>query len=120
MSAPEPGTQTHGLPIPDLSGSVPTSAEARAKRRIAALEGELETLRQERGTKQRKTTYYVAQGRAVRRTVVLYTGLEDLIAENDRRYEDSMNDSEEDAATSEQNRLQRGEGSSTQLRVQLI
>ncbi|KAG1759868.1 hypothetical protein EDD22DRAFT_826086 [Suillus occidentalis] len=107
MSAPEPGTQTHGLVIPDLSGSVPTSAEARAKRRIAALEDELETMRQERGTKQRKTTYYVAQGRAVRRTVVLYTSLEDLITENDRRYEESVNDSGEDA-TLEQNRLQRG------------
>jgi hypothetical protein len=45
----------------------------------------------------RKTTYYVAQGRAVRRTVVLYTSLEDLITENDRRYEESVNDSGEDA-----------------------
>jgi hypothetical protein len=35
----------------------------------------------------RKTTYYVAQGRAIRRMVVLYTSLEDLIGENDRRYE---------------------------------
>jgi hypothetical protein len=39
---------------------------------------------------ERKTTYYVAQGRAVRRMVVLYTGLEDLVAENDRRYEDGL------------------------------
>ncbi|KAG1759338.1 hypothetical protein EDD22DRAFT_906415 [Suillus occidentalis] len=107
MSMPESGTQTHGLVLPDLSGSVPTSAEARAKRRIAALEEELETIRQERGTKQRKTTYYVAQGRAVRRTAVLYTSMEDLIAENDRRYEESVNDSGEDA-TPEQNRLQCG------------
>jgi hypothetical protein len=36
---------------------------------------------------ERKTTYYVAQGRAIRRTTVLYASLEDLIAENDRRYE---------------------------------
>lgn len=36
----------------------------------------------------RKTTYYVAQGRAIRRMVALYTNLDDLIAENDRRYEE--------------------------------
>jgi hypothetical protein len=36
---------------------------------------------------ERKTTYYVAQGRAIRRMVVLYTSLESLIDENDRRYE---------------------------------
>jgi hypothetical protein len=92
---------------PDLSGAVPVSAEARAKRRIAALEEELQTMQRERGTKQRfvthvmllapclllidshrKTTYYVSQGRAIRRMVVLFTSLEDLIAENDRRYEE--------------------------------
>lgn len=38
--------------IPDLSGAIPTS-EARSKRRIASLEGELEMFRQEKGTKQR-------------------------------------------------------------------
>ncbi|KAG0692223.1 hypothetical protein DFH29DRAFT_882801 [Suillus ampliporus] len=48
-------------------------------------EEELETLRQDRGTKLRKTTYYVAQGRAICRMVVLYTSLEDLISENDHR-----------------------------------
>jgi len=34
--------------------------------------------------------YYVSQGRAIRRLVALYTPIEDLIAENDRRceYED--------------------------------
>jgi hypothetical protein len=37
----------------DPSQPIPTSTKARAKRRIAALEEELETLRQERGTKQR-------------------------------------------------------------------
>jgi len=59
MSAPEPDNQTHGPVIPDLSGAVPTSAEARAKRRIAVLEEELQTMRQERGTKQRSVTYYL-------------------------------------------------------------
>ncbi|KAG1721380.1 hypothetical protein EDB19DRAFT_1646530 [Suillus lakei] len=106
MSASEPNHQneTHsGLTIPDLSGAVPTSVEARAKCRIAALEDELQMVKQERGTKQRKTNYYVAQGRAIRCMVVLYTSLEDLIAENDRRYEEGSED-----ATAEQERLQRG------------
>jgi hypothetical protein len=35
----------------------------------------------------RKTTYYVSQGQAIRRMVVLYTPIEDLIAENDRHCE---------------------------------
>ncbi|KAG1810746.1 hypothetical protein EV424DRAFT_1542864 [Suillus variegatus] len=107
MSTPEPGIQTHGLILPDLSGAVPTSIEARAKHRIAALEEELQTMKQERGTKQRKTTYYVAQGRVVRRMVVLYTSLEDLVAENDRRYEEDLVDDMAEG-TPEQNRLQRG------------
>lgn len=109
MSTPEPDIQTHGLILPDLSGAVPTSIEARAKRRIAALEEELQTMKQERGTKQRfvtnyfcgysrslifkrKTTYYVAQGRVVCRMVILYTSLEDLVAENDRRYKEDLVD----------------------------
>lgn len=36
---------------------------------------------------ERKTTYYVAQGRAIRRMVALYDTLEELIGENDRRCE---------------------------------
>ncbi|KAG2757683.1 hypothetical protein P692DRAFT_201697089 [Suillus brevipes Sb2] len=91
--------------IPGLDGAVPTSADARAKRRIAALEEEIDTLKQEKGTKQRKTTYYVAQGRAIRRMVALYTSLEDLISENDRRCEDE-DDSEDTSLI--QDRLQRG------------
>jgi hypothetical protein len=100
----------NGLIIPDLSGAVPTSSDARAKRRIAALEEELQMIKQERRHKQRfvvshyfppclvlidpqrKTTYYVAQGRAIRRMAVLYNSLEDLIAENDRRYEENLED----------------------------
>ncbi|KAG1893755.1 uncharacterized protein F5891DRAFT_1195992 [Suillus fuscotomentosus] len=103
----EPGDGAHALALPDSSGAVPTSTEARAKRHIAALEEELQTMKQERGTKQRKTTYYVAQGRGVRRMSVLYTNLEDLIAENDRRYEEAILDDLE-GSTLEQNRLQRG------------
>ncbi|KAG1773003.1 hypothetical protein EDD22DRAFT_767463 [Suillus occidentalis] len=101
--------ETHpNFNIPDLSGAVPTTSEASAKRRIATLEEELQTMRQEKGTKQRKTTYYVAQGRAIRRTTVLYTSLEDLIAENDRRYEVNEVEGEVEGSTVEQDRLQRG------------
>ncbi|KAG1808521.1 hypothetical protein EV424DRAFT_1328803 [Suillus variegatus] len=95
--------ETRRLALPDLSGAVPTSTEARAKRHIAALEEELQVMKQERGTKQRKTTYHVSQGRAVRRMVALYANIEDLISENDRRCEEDWEDS-----TADQNRLQRG------------
>ncbi|KAG2740047.1 hypothetical protein P692DRAFT_20881304 [Suillus brevipes Sb2] len=86
-----------------LSSCVQTSPHARAKRRITALLEEVETLKQDKTVKQRRTTYYVSQGRAIRRMVALYTPIEDLVAENDRRCEDSVGDS-----TPEQNRLQRG------------
>ncbi|KAG2757007.1 hypothetical protein P692DRAFT_201698458 [Suillus brevipes Sb2] len=104
----EPSDEAHTFAVPDASGVVPTSTEARAKRRIAALEEEIQTMRQEKGKKQRKTTYYVAQGRAIRRMSVLYTNIEDLIAENDRRYEETTLDDSLDDGTPEQNRLQRG------------
>ncbi|KAG1756932.1 hypothetical protein EDD22DRAFT_850367 [Suillus occidentalis] len=93
----------HSLIIPDASGVIPTSAEARSKRHIAALEEELEMAKFERGTKQRKTTYFVSQGCVIRRMVALYISLEDLIAENDRRCEEHWENS-----TPNQNRLQRG------------
>ncbi|KAG1900224.1 uncharacterized protein F5891DRAFT_1188921 [Suillus fuscotomentosus] len=87
-----------------ISLRVPTSPQARAKRRIATLMEEVELLKQDKATKQRKTTYYVSQGRAIRRLVALYTPIEDLIAENDRRceYEDTSG-----VSTVEQDRLQR-------------
>lgn len=50
---PNDDVRRDGLILPDSSGAVPTSAEARAKRRIAALEEELQTVKQERGRKQR-------------------------------------------------------------------
>lgn len=58
---PEPQNETHGLVYSDLSGAVPVSAEARAKRRIAALEDELQMMQRERGTKQRFITRHVAR-----------------------------------------------------------
>ncbi|KIK37451.1 hypothetical protein CY34DRAFT_92709, partial [Suillus luteus UH-Slu-Lm8-n1] len=52
----------------------------------------------------RQTNYYMAQGRAIRRVVTLFDSLEDLVAENDRRYE-----FEEDAeTTADHDRLQIG------------
>ncbi|KAG1728699.1 hypothetical protein EDD22DRAFT_853240 [Suillus occidentalis] len=51
-------------------------------------------------------TYYIAQGRAIRRMVILYTSLEDLINENDHRYE-SMHLMDEESMQ-EQNILQAG------------
>ncbi|KAG1789117.1 uncharacterized protein HD556DRAFT_1447180 [Suillus plorans] len=44
---------------------VPTSPQARAKRQIATLMEEVELLKQDKVTKQRKATYYVSQGRAI-------------------------------------------------------
>ncbi|KAG1894151.1 uncharacterized protein F5891DRAFT_985269 [Suillus fuscotomentosus] len=64
---------------------------------------EVEVLKQDKATKKRKTTFYVSQGRAIRRMVDLYAPIEDLIAENDRCCEESDKD-----ATPEQDRLQRG------------
>ncbi|KAG1727335.1 hypothetical protein EDB19DRAFT_1943270 [Suillus lakei] len=105
----EPDNGAHAVPaIPDHSGTVPTSAEARAKCRIAALEDELQTMKEERGMKQRKTTYYIAQGRAIWCMVVLYTNLEDLITENDRRYDESVVDDLVVDTTTEQDCLQHG------------
>ncbi|KAG1730492.1 hypothetical protein EDD22DRAFT_788685 [Suillus occidentalis] len=89
-------------PLPDNSQRVPTSPQARAKRKIATLMEEVELLKQDKVTKQRKTIYYVAQGRAIRRLAALYSPIEDLIAENDRRCEH-----EDSVSTLEQDRLQR-------------
>jgi hypothetical protein len=53
-SAPDAVDVSTGPLIPhDLSQAIPTSVDARAKRRVAALEEELETMRQGRGRKQR-------------------------------------------------------------------
>ncbi|KAG2743757.1 hypothetical protein P692DRAFT_20746536, partial [Suillus brevipes Sb2] len=52
----------------------------------------------------RQTNYYIAQGRAFRRVVTLFDSIEDLVAENDRRY-----DADEDLeSTIDQDRLQIG------------
>ncbi|KAG1797358.1 uncharacterized protein HD556DRAFT_1233471 [Suillus plorans] len=92
-------------PVLDISLSVQTSPHARAKRKIAALMDEIEILKQDKAIKQRKTIYYVSQGRAICRIVALYTPIEDLIAENDRRCEDCGPSS---SSTTVQDRLQHG------------
>ncbi|KAG1848138.1 hypothetical protein C8R48DRAFT_615005 [Suillus tomentosus] len=99
----ESGNSSGSPRAQESSLCIPTSPHARAKRRIAVLEEEVEILKQDKVTKQRKTTYYVSQGRAIRRMVALYTPIEDLIAENDRRCEDGDNDT-----TIEQDHHQRG------------
>ncbi|KAG2152368.1 hypothetical protein BD769DRAFT_1381098 [Suillus cothurnatus] len=80
------------------------STQARQRRRIAQLEEKIEALESGRAAKERQTNYYVAQGRAIRHVVVLFDNLEDLVAENNRRYDD-----DEDAETTlDQDRLQIG------------
>ncbi|KAG0696536.1 hypothetical protein DFH29DRAFT_879307 [Suillus ampliporus] len=93
-------------PPSDTSLCVQTSPHARAKRKIAALMEEVKILKQDKATKQRKTIYYVSQGREIRHMVALYTPIEDLIAENDRRCED--NEYSDFTPENRQNRLQRG------------
>ncbi|KAG2117549.1 hypothetical protein BD769DRAFT_1672589 [Suillus cothurnatus] len=88
---------------PDVSSCLQTSPHARAKRKIATLMEDIEILKQDKAIKNRKTIYYVSQGRAIRRMVILYTPIEDLIAENDRRCEDR-----DGGSTAEEDRLQRG------------
>ncbi|KAG1798969.1 uncharacterized protein HD556DRAFT_1440035 [Suillus plorans] len=93
----------NGPQPPDVSLSIQMSPHARAKRKIATLMEDIEILKQDKATKNRKTTYYVSQGRAIRRMIVLYAPIEDLIAENDRRCEEINV-----ASTVDQDRLQRG------------
>jgi hypothetical protein len=83
-----------------------TFVQARQRRKIADLEGKLEILESGRAVKERyydhhchassqiylpdirQTNYHLAQGRGIRRIVALFDTVEDLVAENDRRYDD--------------------------------
>ncbi|KAG1722140.1 uncharacterized protein EDB91DRAFT_1256204 [Suillus paluster] len=58
------------------------------------LEEKLVALKSRCAPKERQMNYYVAQGRAIRCVVARFDSLEDLVAENDRRY-----DTEEDVET---------------------
>ncbi|KAI6141161.1 hypothetical protein BKA82DRAFT_3977752 [Pisolithus tinctorius] len=69
-------------------------AHCRSKRRIAALELELETMRAS-SKKSHRCDSYVHRGRAIRRLVTLYENVEDLIAAFDRHQEFQENDHNE-------------------------
>lgn len=110
MSQVEDGSHTstpsqaeENLRPPASSLAVPTSESARQRRKIAQLEEKLQLLESGQAAKQRETNYYMSKGRAIRRIVALYDSIEDLIGENDRRY-----DSNDDEVTPEQDRLQIG------------
>ncbi|KAG1797399.1 uncharacterized protein HD556DRAFT_1233541 [Suillus plorans] len=93
MSQTQGGSQPSAPSEPSESVSVTTSIavatseNARQRRKIAALEEKLQVLEAGRMVKQRETNYFISQGRAIRRIVTLFDSIEDLITENDRRYD---------------------------------
>ncbi|KAG1868224.1 hypothetical protein C8R48DRAFT_671658 [Suillus tomentosus] len=93
--------------LPEPSPSQASFAQARQRRKIAELEEKIETLESGRAVKERQTNYYLAQGRGLRRIVALFDGIEDLVSENDRRY-DADADEDAEAATVDQDRLHVG------------
>ncbi|KAG1895855.1 uncharacterized protein F5891DRAFT_1193669 [Suillus fuscotomentosus] len=97
----------HGIQQPDFESSQSTFAQAWHRRKIAELEEKIESLKSGRAVKKRQTNYYLAQGRGFRRIVALFDGVEDLVSENDRRY-DLEDDHDHDAATIDQDRLAEG------------
>ncbi|KAG1789010.1 uncharacterized protein HD556DRAFT_1244350 [Suillus plorans] len=105
---------------PQQSQAVAAHVQALQRRKIAQLEEKLEALQSGRAVKERcgryrtywvalltiyvrQTIWYVTKGRAIRRVVTLFDSIEDLVAENNRRYEDDDPDT-----TIEQDRLQIG------------
>ncbi|KAG2052931.1 hypothetical protein BDR06DRAFT_1009071 [Suillus hirtellus] len=85
------------------SESSQTFVQARQRRRIAELEDKLMALKSGRAVKDRQVNYYMSQGRAFRRIVALFDNIEDLVAENDRRY-----DAEDEETSVDQDRLHVG------------
>ncbi|KIJ64997.1 hypothetical protein HYDPIDRAFT_110896 [Hydnomerulius pinastri MD-312] len=75
------------------------SFHARAKRRIASLEGELAALRETSKKQNRRSDTITHRGRAIRRIVSLFTDVEDLVAEYDRRSDFAAEHPGEDPAT---------------------
>ncbi|KAG2741244.1 hypothetical protein P692DRAFT_201674191, partial [Suillus brevipes Sb2] len=86
--------------------AVATSDNARQRRKIAALEEKLQVLEAGRMVKQKYSNYFMSQGRAIRRLVILFDNIEDLINENDRRCD--IGDDEDLEETIDQYRLQMG------------
>ncbi|KAG1772831.1 hypothetical protein EDD22DRAFT_976480 [Suillus occidentalis] len=104
MSQAEGDSQPSAAPSErSVSESVPTST---VRRKIAALEEKLQELEAGRMVKQRESNYFMSQGRAIRRMVSLFDSIEDLISENDRRYD--VADDEDPEETIDQARLQMG------------
>ncbi|KAG2125119.1 hypothetical protein DEU56DRAFT_916722 [Suillus clintonianus] len=98
----------HSFQQPRPPGPDPSQemfGQARQRRKITKLEGKIETLESGRAAKERQTNYYLSQGRAYRRIVSLFDGIEDLVSENDRRYDVNEDD---ESATFDQKRLQAG------------
>ncbi|KAG1739680.1 hypothetical protein EDB19DRAFT_1908704 [Suillus lakei] len=79
------------------------SVHTRQRWRIAELENKLMALESGHAVKDRQVNYYMAQGRAFRRVVALFDNIEDLVGENDRRY-----DVEDEETSVNQDRLQAG------------
>ncbi|KAG1798377.1 hypothetical protein EV424DRAFT_1546296 [Suillus variegatus] len=110
MSQTQGGSQPSAPSEPSESVSVTTSIavatseNARQRRKIAALEEKLQVLEAGRMVKQRETNYFISQGRAIRRIVTLFDSIEDLITENDRRYDVA----DDDEVTIDQDRLHTG------------
>ncbi|KAG1902408.1 uncharacterized protein F5891DRAFT_1186519 [Suillus fuscotomentosus] len=71
----------------ELTAAVAASLQARQRHRIVQLEERLEVLEVGRAAKERQSNHYMAQGRAIRRIVSLFDNVEDLVTENDRRYD---------------------------------
>ncbi|KAG1780946.1 hypothetical protein EV702DRAFT_1193774 [Suillus placidus] len=85
------------------SQAVAAHMQALQRRKITQLEEKLEALQLGCAVKERQTIWYVAKGRAIRRVVALFDSIDDLVAENDRRFE-----ADDPDTTIEQDRLQIG------------
>ncbi|KAG2126387.1 hypothetical protein BD769DRAFT_1668381 [Suillus cothurnatus] len=59
---------------------------------IAQLEEKLESLESGHTAKEKQTDYFMARRRVVRRVVMLFNNIEDLVNKNNRRYECSDED----------------------------
>ncbi|KAG1721032.1 hypothetical protein EDB19DRAFT_1917576 [Suillus lakei] len=104
---PENQQSNNGLQRPPEPSQAQSSfLQARQRRKIAQLEEKLETLESRRAAKERQMNYYLAHGRGIRHIVTLFNSIEDLIAKNNRRYDDNLND--EEVATINQDRLHIG------------
>ncbi|KAG1827512.1 uncharacterized protein BJ212DRAFT_1294763 [Suillus subaureus] len=87
--------QDRGNIQPQQSQAVATHVQGLQRQKITQLEEKLEAL------ESRQKNWYAAKGRVIRCVVALFDSIEDLITENDRRYNDDDQDTSVD-----QDRLQ--------------